>query len=195
VERCDEEVHSQVSESFILGDHRTSVQDLDFLIEQLAEMAVRALSPGVNDPHTAIACVHRLGGVLARVAPRRMPSGTRLDEEGAVRIEVEPIRFAAIAGRCFDEVRRYGAGDAAVVTALLDAVRTGIEACRSSSRRATLAEHAHEIRNAFLASEPGSRRDRAQVEASFRTILAALGRDRPDAISEAPHRPVHVETG
>ncbi len=192
-ERCDAHVLSQVGDSFILGDHRTSVQDLDFLIEQLAEMAVRALSPGVNDPNTAIACVHRLGGVLARVAARRMPSGQRLDEDGAVRIEVEPTRFATIAGRCLDGVRRYGAHDASVVEALLQAVRTGALACPSPARRATLTEQAHEIRDAFVATDPSSRRDRDRVEASFRAALEALGPGtRREADVARPHR---VETG
>ncbi|MCA9729140.1 MAG: DUF2254 domain-containing protein [Candidatus Eisenbacteria bacterium] len=64
---------------FVLGDHRSAVQDLFFLLGQLTEIAARALSPGVNDPVTATACVERLGAAVCLAARprRRIPAQTR----------------------------------------------------------------------------------------------------------------------
>ena len=143
-----EECVTRIRESFLLGDHRTPVQDLAYSVEQLVQMAVRALSPGINDPTTAIACIHRLGGLLARLGDRRMPSGRRLDDEGQLRVAVTPTRYADIVGSCFDSIRQYGAGDPDVVVALFDAIRDAATTRLSPDRVAVLEEHAAEVRDA-----------------------------------------------
>ena len=68
-DRLTEQVHSL----FVLGHQRTSDQDIEFGVNQLVEIAVRALSPGLNDPFTAITCVDHLGSALCRLATRDMP--------------------------------------------------------------------------------------------------------------------------
>jgi uncharacterized membrane protein len=61
---------------------RTLVQDVEFAIDQLVEVTVRALSPGVNDPFTAISCIARLGAALCTLAEKVIPSPYRHDEDG-----------------------------------------------------------------------------------------------------------------
>ena len=73
-DRVSKELATQVISAFALGTQRTSAQDAEFAVQQLVEIAVRALSPGINDPYTAIACVDRLGSALCRLAQREMPS-------------------------------------------------------------------------------------------------------------------------
>ncbi|MGH0030291.1 MAG: DUF2254 domain-containing protein [Myxococcota bacterium] len=174
-ERMTPEAEEELRAACILGDHRTATQDLGFLTGQLAEMAVRALSPGVNDPKTAVDCVHRMGAVIAQLATRRMPSGLRTDEDGALRVTVEPTRFDDLVAVCLDPVRRHGANDAQVVVALFEAIEMGARCCLDDERRGVLAEHAREIREGFMAARRvESERDAALVEAAFGHAMARV---------------------
>ena len=63
----------------MLGKDRTPKQDIAFAIRQLVEVALRALSPGVNDPFTAVECINRLGEGLCIVVRRQRPLAYRFD--------------------------------------------------------------------------------------------------------------------
>jgi uncharacterized membrane protein len=166
-EACD------VAEAFLLGNQRTPIQDSAFLIDQLTEMAVRALSPGTNDPRTAVSCVHRLGDALATLAERRMPSGVRVDESGAVRVIAEPVTFAGLASRIVDPIRRYGAADADVVEALQAALGEAAVRARSEARRATIEALARQVREAAAAALDAES-DRRRAEAAYLETAQAL---------------------
>jgi len=73
-QRVTETLVDNMTAAFVIGNQRTAAQDVEFSFNQLVEIAVRALSPGINDPFTAIACVDRLGSGLCRLARRDMPS-------------------------------------------------------------------------------------------------------------------------
>ncbi|MGH8598824.1 MAG: DUF2254 domain-containing protein, partial [Gammaproteobacteria bacterium] len=75
--RVHDRTKARINAAFVLGSQRTPVQDVEFAVNQLVEIAVRALSPGVNDPFTAVACVDRLGAALSRLAQRGVPSPYR----------------------------------------------------------------------------------------------------------------------
>jgi uncharacterized membrane protein len=85
-----EELNRQLAEKlrnkFILGDQRTYEQDVEFAIDQLVEIAVRALSPAINDPFTALMCIDRLGTALSQLATREFPSVEFADESGKLRL-------------------------------------------------------------------------------------------------------------
>ena len=72
--RVTKVLRDKINAAFVLGNHRTASQDVEFSVDQLVEIAVRALSAGINDPFTAIVCVDRLGSALSRLARRDMPS-------------------------------------------------------------------------------------------------------------------------
>ena len=74
----------------MLGSQQTPYQDVEFAVNQLVEVAVRALSPSVNDPFTATACVDHLGAALCRLAGRKIPSPYRRDPDGQVRVTDGP---------------------------------------------------------------------------------------------------------
>jgi len=170
-------VAEELRASCILGDQRTAVQDLEFLTGQLSEMAVRALSPGVNDPKTAIECIHRLGAVVESVGRRAMPAGLRADRAGVLRVIAPATSFEAIVSSCFDSVRSYACGDPQVVLALLDAIERGCVACSDPERRAVLRGHARETLAEFE-SQRGARseRDRRRVESAYQRMLASLAK-------------------
>jgi uncharacterized membrane protein len=79
-ERVTRKLVKKLNDAFILGKERTEQQDIEFPIEQLVEIALRAISPAVNDPFTAIRCIDRLGAGLSRLAQRNFPSPYRYDE-------------------------------------------------------------------------------------------------------------------
>ncbi len=110
-ERLDDAVSHRLCRAFAWGRHRTALQDVRFLINELVEIAARALSPGVNDPFTAIACLDWLGSALKQLADRRTPSALRYDAEGALRVIAEPTTFEEFCALAFGQLRQYVAAD------------------------------------------------------------------------------------
>ena len=70
--RLTDQLADRVNAAFALGNQRTQGQDIEFAVNQLVEIATRALSPGVNDPFTAMTCVDQLGSALSRLARREV---------------------------------------------------------------------------------------------------------------------------
>ena len=71
--RVTDEVVAALNDTLLMGDQRTPLQDVVFAIERQADIAIRALSPGINDPLTAIDCIDRLTEALDRLAARELP--------------------------------------------------------------------------------------------------------------------------
>ncbi len=110
----------RISNAFIIGLQRTQEQDARFPMDQLVEIAVRALSPGINDPFTAISCVDRLGQALSRLANRDYPSRFRRDKEGTIRVIAEPVGFEAFLGTACNQIRQYGRTSVALTIHMLE---------------------------------------------------------------------------
>ena len=110
-EHCDEEASRAVRAAFSIGARRSALQDLRFLIDELVEIAARALSPGVNDPFTAITCLDWLGAALSDLAGRQLPSHLRADDDGALRVIAHPQTFALFVDRALGALTQYCAED------------------------------------------------------------------------------------
>ena len=102
-----------------LGRERTLQQDVAFGIRQLVDIVARALSPGINDPATAVAAIGSLAAVLAELTGRRLDPIVRTDDEGRVRAVAPQPTFAEILALACDQPRRYGRSEPAVLTELL----------------------------------------------------------------------------
>ena len=164
--RVTDALAAALADCLVLGEHRSAVQDLGFLTGQLAEIAIRALSPGVNDPRTAMDCIERLGAVVRRAAGRRMPAAARHDDGGRLRVVAPPATFEQVAGSCLDAVRRHGAGHVEVVVKLLYVIgRAGEDA--PAARRRVLARQADETIRAFALAATPTARDRHAVDQAF----------------------------
>lgn len=109
---------------FIIGQERTPYQDLEFSLRRIVEIAQRALSPGINDPTTALYCIDRLGEALGRLARRETPAPMRRDDKGHLRIITEIVSLDEMACPAFAAIARYAIGDADVVKSLLRAIDT-----------------------------------------------------------------------
>ena len=104
------------------GLRRTLTQDVEFAIDQLVEVAVRALSPGVNDPFTAINCVDRLGAALCVLAAKEIPSPFRYDESNRLRVITDRSTASGMIDASFNQIRQAARGDAAVTLRLLESI-------------------------------------------------------------------------
>jgi uncharacterized membrane protein len=171
--RVHDRTRAQINAAFVLGTQRTPVQDVEFAVSQLVEIAVRALSPGVNDPFTAVACVDRLGAALSRLTQREMPSPDRLDGENKLRVIAPITTFPDIADAAFDQVRQYARTSAAVTIRLLETIAVVANFARRSEDRAALRRHAEMIARGSLEELP-EKEDRHTVETRFLVAMQLL---------------------
>ena len=122
VEPEDEERDQRIRDCFIIGRFRSDEQDPEFGISQLVEVALRALSPGINDPQTAITCVDWLGAIVASVATEPFRAGRRCDKNGDLRLILETVTFEGLINAAFNEIRQHSADHPAVSLRLLEAL-------------------------------------------------------------------------
>ncbi len=123
-EDWDEDELEKVFNQFVIGKTKTSQQDLEYSIQQMVEIAARALSPGVNDPFTAIACIDNLTATLCYLAQAKFPSKHRFDEEGTLRVIVDTVGFRGVLDTAFNQIRQFSAGNTAVIIRLMEALIT-----------------------------------------------------------------------
>lgn len=161
-------------DAFVVGSERSDTQDMTFFLDQLVELAVRALSPGINDPETARSCIDRLEHAVCRIAGRRLPSSVRYDEDGQARVISPALTVDTIAASAFEEIGRYGRASVSVTCRLLAAVEA-VGACVSGEAdRQALTRLAADIAHRAGLSE-FSDRDRSRIDARLRSAVAVLG--------------------
>ena len=110
-DRVTDEAASDVRTAFAWGAQRSAHQDVRFLVNELVEIAARALSPGVNDPFTAVSCLDWLSAALKDLAEREFPDATRYDEEGVLRVVAQPTTFEEFVEGVYGQLRPYLAAD------------------------------------------------------------------------------------
>lgn len=138
----------KLCKAFILGPRRTYVQDAEHGFTQLSEIALRALSPGINDPYTAISCIDRQADAIILLANRKAPSAVRKDEKGSIRVIARPFPYAEAVRAAFSDIRHYGLNHVQVTYRMMEALRRCIDVCSSEERRAPLLNEARCIINA-----------------------------------------------
>lgn len=173
-EALDDETEEAIGNALVLATSRVSTRDVERAVSQLAEVAVRALSPGINDPFTATSAVNRLGASLALLGERRLPTPYFSDPEGTLRLWVPVPTIASLLDLAFDQARHYGRSDPHFPAAFLETLTSvGLRARQFELRRALL-RHAEAMHRASLeALEEAA--DRERVEAAFETARAVLG--------------------
>ena len=172
-DRISDKLTEQVNEAFVLGDQRTAAQDIEFSVHQLVEIAVRALSPGINDPFTAMTCVDRLGSALYRMAQRELPSRYRFDEHGALRLITRAPTFPDVVDASFNQIRQHSRSDAAVTIRLLETIAVVAHAVRTPDDRAALQRHVAMIARAARDGLPEDE-DRRVVAQRYQAALGVL---------------------
>jgi len=174
----------------IVGPNRTLTQDLGFAVDQLVEVAIRALSPAVNDTFTALNCIDWLGDCLCHAATSRLPDGLHRDGSGHLRIIEPVVTMDRLIKGATDKIRQAGTGMPAVLIRQLDNLGKVLRVVPTPELRDVVETHARRI---LRASDETVRdeSDRADVHAAFdaamsRVDLGASARDSWRAESLAP---------
>lgn len=172
-DRLDERLSEVIRTSVYLGGQRSLTQDVEFAIDQLVEVAVRALSPGVNDPFTAMTCVDRLGEAILLIASREAPRLDHVDREGDLRVALPrtSLKESAV-DAAFHQIRQASRGHAAVTIRLLEVFANLAQRIEDPELLQRLAMHAALVeRSAEALPEAHDRRD---VETRYRRVGAVL---------------------
>lgn len=135
-----EEVESGIRRAFVLGPERTPEQDVEFGIIEIADIAVKALSPGINDPTTALACVDRLSEILLALGLRAPPADQRT-AGGKVHFIARHLKYERAVGLAFDQIRHFGADNPTIVKRLLDSISQLLEMVPPERRLPLQAKH------------------------------------------------------
>jgi len=168
----DRATTAALNAAYGISRHRTVDQDPAFGVRQIVDIALKALSPGVNDTSTAVMCVDYLTTILARLASRRFPASRRY-EGGELRVITVAPTFEDLLADSFDQIRRSAEGNVAVMARMLGALETIGSLTGSPRRRRALREHVQWI--AEMADRTvESTHDRARIERRVMHVREAL---------------------
>jgi uncharacterized membrane protein len=166
-----EVVASALTAAHIVGPNRTLTQDPGFAIDQLVEVALRALSLAVNDTFTALNCIDWLGDCLCRACGEPLPSGIYRDASGQVRLIEPGLTQERLIKGATDKIRQAGRGMPAVLIRQLENLQKVIAAACTPGQRAVILHHAELILRASEESVP-EESDRRDVQAAYDSLLA-----------------------
>ncbi|MCJ8518863.1 putative membrane protein [Pseudorhizobium tarimense] len=139
--RWTQDLQDQVCGAVVIGSRRTSTQDPEFAIRHLVEMAIRALSPGINDPYTAVAVLAQLSAGLAHLMRRALPSSVIAGSAGEPRIVLPRATYASLVGAAFNQIRQNAAGKPFVIMHLIEAIQRIADHAQLSQQCDLLDEH------------------------------------------------------
>lgn len=167
------QLSTELENQFDIGTERTLFEDALFGIRQLVDIALKALSPAVNDPTTAINCLDYLTNILVHAA--HLPKHHRHydDQQGKVRLLVRKLSFEAMVELAFNQIRHYGCGDVLVTIRMIDALTEIAQATADQERRALLWRYVTMIRCSAdrMVADP---HDRGRVNAGLRRAAAQM---------------------
>ena len=168
----DVDSSNQVARLYVIGSFRTVDQDVSFGIRQIVDIALKALSPGINGTTTAVACLDYLGAILSRLAERAMPSPYRIKSGQVMVIAPEP-NFADFLGKSLDEIRLCASDNVTIYLCLLALVARVVQKTGDPSRQTSLLLHA----NLIVAQASGSvpiPYDRERINAEIEKVRRAF---------------------
>ena len=172
-DRLDEALESKLSAVFVRGSQRNATQDLRFQVNQLVEVAMRALSPGVNDPFTATNCMDWLQSALENLAARKLPDAHRYDEDQSLRVVAEPVTFDSFASLVFDQLRPYAVADRTAALKMMEMIGNLVVVVSSKEQRRVLARHACALRREAQVALVDHRTHNS-LDALYREVLRLL---------------------
>jgi uncharacterized membrane protein len=156
----------------ITGPLRTLSQDIAFGIDQMVEIAIRALSAAVNDTFTALACIDWLGDSLCKIAIEWHPHACHRDRDGAIRLITVPVSYERLVQRSFEKIRQASAGMPAVMIRQLDAL-SKVMAVAPPDRVQVLLDQAEMIQRENLRTVPEPA-DQADITARYDALIQRL---------------------
>jgi uncharacterized membrane protein len=170
----DEMAISNANRAYLLGRNRTLYQDPEYGIYNLVTIAVRALSPAINDPVTPVMCLNRLGAALGMFAARINPSPYFCDKDNQLRILSDPVSFERLVDFAFNMIREYGRANAEVLIKMLETIKSVTAHTHSDTERKVLLKHATLIEHDSHIGLP-SEYDQKRVHESYNETVRTIG--------------------
>jgi len=167
-----EDIVDELNAVYVISPHRTVEQDAGFGIRQLVDIALKALSPGINDTTTAVMCLNYLTAILVRLAPRPIATVHRMDQ-GELRVIARGPSFAGLLNESFDQIRQNAAGNVAVLTHMLHSLEIIAGQTKNARRRKSLRQQADLIAAVAERTIP-SPHDCAGVKAASARLIQVL---------------------
>ena len=168
-------VRQALGRAHIVGPYRTLSQDVSFGIDQLVEIALRALSAAVNDTFTALTCIDWLGENLCKIVVQWHPARVHRDGRGFIRVIAAEPSYDRLVQRSFEKLRQSSLGQPAVMIRMLDALARIMAETTSEGQRRVLLEQAQIINRACERSVPEAS-DRADIQRSYEAVLTVEAR-------------------
>lgn len=168
----DDEALRQLQALIVSGRERTPVQDIEFALDQLVQVALRALSPGINDPYTAMTCIDWLSAALAKMSTCAFPPPYVTDADDELRLAVDNFTFAGAVNTIFDPLRQNARGNEMVVIRLLEAIAAITSVTENEAWQDCLLQQAEMIYTAAR-DDIFQHADREAVKQRYRRIMAA----------------------
>jgi uncharacterized membrane protein len=144
-DRLDPLRSSELLGAFDIGPTRTLQQDVEFGVIQIVDIALRAISPAVNDPSTAISCIDQLSRILIRWLGRAPPAAVMFDPPHVPRVFVPWIGVDGMLDTALEQIRHYATSDVAVSLRLLRAISDIVGTLQHDDSRAKLLERARRV--------------------------------------------------
>ncbi|MBF0223855.1 MAG: DUF2254 domain-containing protein [Desulfobacterales bacterium] len=135
----DDDTAVELNSAYVISRQRTVETDVAFGIRQIVDIAMKALSPSINDTTTAVICVDYLAAILVRLAARRIATYHRFDQ-GDLRVLAQGPSFESLLSEAFDQIRQNAVGNIAIMSRILCAFQTIASLTSDSNRRRAIHE-------------------------------------------------------
>jgi uncharacterized membrane protein len=168
-------VSDALARAHLTGPYRTLTQDVSFGIDQLVEIAIRALSPAVNDTFTALTCIDWLGDNLCKIVERWRPARVHRDDQGYIRVIAAQPTYERLVQRSFEKIRQASSGMPAVMIRQLEALAKIMAETSGAGQRNVLLDQAAMIDRLCERTVPEAS-DRADVRRRYEAVITVEAR-------------------
>jgi uncharacterized membrane protein len=180
-ERVNDRLRGACLRGFAIGSQRTMLQDVEFGTLQIVDIALKAISPAVNDPTTALTCIDQLGRILLRAALREPPAATIRDRDGHPRVILRRTSFPRLLNVAFSQITHYGKADVAVPLRLLRVLGELAGSVRHPPYVAAVLEQARCLAAACALGFPEADRDELNERlAAVEEVAASISEGKPN---------------
>lgn len=174
---ADAEIIDSLGAAYAISQQRTTDQDAAYGIRQIVDVALKALSPGINDTTTAVMSLDYLTAILARLSTRRVESPWRY-ERGELRVVSLGATFAGLVELSLDQIRQNAAGNVAVLARLLGTVELLERRTLNPDRRRVLLQQARALNESVQRTVPGAH-DREPLKVRAERLVGSLTSVQP----------------
>jgi uncharacterized membrane protein len=168
-------ISDALGRAHFVGPYRTLTQDMSFAVDQLVEIALRALGRATNDTFTALTCVDWLGDNLCKITRHWHPVRVHRDGKGVIRVIAPQPDYDRLVQRAFEKIRQASTGMPAVMIRQLEAITKIMAETSSDGQRRVLLDQAAMIDRACERSVPEAA-DRADVRRRYEAVLTVGAR-------------------